>query len=234
MEAVIDFLDMDPSRYIFSQWLYLRLLGVLYLFAFSSMTIGVKGLWGVDGILSIKNYLQNIQKKHPGWIRFYYFPSIFWINSSDMALLFMVWTPLLASILVIMNIATVPMLIFLWVAWKSFLSVDTAFMRRQSDSLLVEVGFISIFYALLSPPPLFLLLYMWFLLFKFMFMAGIAKILSGDPTWRDGTAMSFHYETQPLPNRISWYAHKMPMWFHKISSFAMFSIEIIAPFFICK
>ncbi|MFT4551902.1 MAG: hypothetical protein ACI9S8_000523 [Chlamydiales bacterium] len=232
LNAVLDFLDIDPSKFLLSQWLFLRLLGLNYLVAFLSMTIGVKGLWGENGILSIKTYLQNIQKRHPGWIRFYYFPSVFWINSSDIALVAMVWLPLIASIMLILNIATVPMLIFLWVAWTSFICVDTAFMRRQSDSLLVEVGFFSIFYAMITPPPLFALLYIWFLLFKFMFMAGMAKILSGDPSWRDGSAMSYHYETQPLPNWISWYAHKMPMWVHKISSFTMFIIEIVAPFFI--
>jgi uncharacterized membrane protein YphA (DoxX/SURF4 family) len=64
-----------------------------------------------------------------------------------------------------------------------------------------------------------------------MFSSGIGKILSGDETWRDLTALNFHYFTQPLPNTVSWYIHQLPQWFHKISAAIMLFIEIIVPFF---
>ena len=35
-------------------------------------------------------------------------------------------------------------------------------------------------------------------------MAGMIKI-RGDSCWRDLTAMCYHYETQPVPNPVSWY-----------------------------
>ena len=29
------------------------------------------------------------------------------------------------------------------------------------------------------------------------------------------TCLFYHYETQPLPNPLSWYLHHAPRWFHK-------------------
>ncbi len=36
----------------------------------------------------------------------------------------------------------------------------------------------------------------------------------------------------PLPNRLSWYAHRLPDWFHKLGLVFLFLIEIPAPFLI--
>ena len=53
-------------------------------------------------------------------------------------------------------------------------------------------------------------LFRW-LVFRLMFFSGVVKLLSGDPTWRDLTAMRFHYETQPLPTPLAWYMHQLPL-----------------------
>jgi len=65
---------------------------------------------------------------------------------------------------------------------------------------------------------------------KLMFLSGVTKLLSGDPTWRNLTALDFHYQTQPLPNVVSWYAHHLPGWFQQLSIVLMFAIEIVVPF----
>jgi hypothetical protein len=70
------------------------------------------------------------------------------------------------------------------------------------------------------------------LLFKLMFLSGCVKLLSGDPTWRQLTALTFHYQTQPLPTWIGWYAHQAPIWFQKLSCALTLAIEIVAPFLI--
>ena len=70
------------------------------------------------------------------------------------------------------------------------------------------------------------------LLFKLMFSSGCVKLLSGDPNWRNLTALTFHYQTQPLPTWIGWYAHQLPLWFQKVSCAGMFAIELGAPFLI--
>src|ERR1017187_10729116 len=65
-----------------------------------------------------------------------------------------------------------------------------------------------------------------------MFSSGCVKLLSADPNWRNLTALTFHYQTQPLPTWIGWYANQLPQWFQKASCFTMFGIELGAPFLI--
>ena len=69
-----------------------------------------------------------------------------------------------------------------------------------------------------------------FLLFKLMFLSGITKLVSGDPTWHALTALDYHFETQPLPPWTAWYAHQLPSWLHRGSTLVMFLIELGAPF----
>jgi len=68
------------------------------------------------------------------------------------------------------------------------------------------------------------------LLFRLMLGSGAVKLASGDPTWRDLTALSFHYETQPIPNPIAYYAHHLPAAINKASTAITLAIELIAPF----
>jgi hypothetical protein len=68
------------------------------------------------------------------------------------------------------------------------------------------------------------------LLFKLMFQSGCVKLLSGDAAWRDLTALAVHYETQPLPTWIGWYAHQLPLWIQKTSCLGMFIVELVIPF----
>ena len=67
---------------------------------------------------------------------------------------------------------------------------------------------------------------------RFMFMGGLVKIASGDPSWANLTALNFHYETQPLPTPVAYYVHHLPEWFHKICVAGVFFIELVVPFFI--
>src|SRR5262249_19793105 len=103
-----------------------------------------------------------------------------------------------------------------------------------------ETGFLAIFFAGRNLKPIFIptsspsIVIIWLLrllLFKLMFSSGVIKILSGDPSWRDLTALTYHYLTQPLANPLSWYIFHLPVWFHKFSCFFMFTIELIVPFF---
>jgi hypothetical protein len=63
-----------------------------------------------------------------------------------------------------------------------------------------------------------------------MFLSGAVKLASGDSTWRDLTALTFHYETQPLPTPLAWYAHQLPVWVHRAACAVMFALELIVPF----
>ena len=70
---------------------------------------------------------------------------------------------------------------------------------------------------------------MRWLVFRLMFMSGVVKLASKDPTWWNFSALDFHYETQPLPTWTSWYIHQMPAWFHALSVGFMFYAELVAP-----
>jgi hypothetical protein len=68
------------------------------------------------------------------------------------------------------------------------------------------------------------------LLFRLMVSSALVKLTSGDPTWRHLTALTWHYETQPLPPWTAWYAHQLPAAFHELSAIVLFMIEGLAPF----
>ena len=82
-----------------------------------------------------------------------------------------------------------------------------------------------------QPWPFTIWLLRW-LVFRLMFMSGVVKLTSQDPTWWTWSALDFHYETQPLPAWTSWYVHQMPTWFHRLSVGFMFFAELAAPFLI--
>jgi hypothetical protein len=123
------------------------------------------------------------------------------------------------------------MLVLAYIFYLSFKSVGQDFLNFQWDALLLEIGFASVLVFLSGYSPAGILL-LWFILFKFMVMAGLSKVLSGDRTWRELTAMNYHYQTQPLPNPLSWFAHQFPSFFQKTSVLGMLFIEIVVPFLI--
>ena len=127
----------------------------------------------------------------------------------------------------------------MWALYLSLVSVGGDFMAFQWDILLLETGFLAVFFApwqmgrekLGSPPTVALWLLRW-LAFRLMLLSGVVKLASGDLTWRNFTALEYHYLTQPLPNPLSWYAHQMPVSAQRASCLAMFGVELLVPFFI--
>jgi hypothetical protein len=147
----------------------------------------------------------------------------------------------LSALLLVFDIASIPVLGILWVLYSSLTTVGQDFLGFQWDALLLEAGFLALFLApwhllprlpdKFATPKLPRLL-LWFLLFRLMFSSGVAKLASGDPTWRNLTALQYHYYTQPLPTPIAWYTHLAPAWFQRGSAGFMFFIELAAPFLI--
>jgi hypothetical protein len=127
------------------------------------------------------------------------------------------------------------------VFYLSLSVVCEIFLSYQWDALLLETGFLAIFFAPFQlvprlsrerqPSRLMLWMLRW-LLFRLMFSSGVVKLASGDLTWHNLTALTVHYETQPLPTWIGWYAHQLPGWFQRFSCGAMFAIELALPFLI--
>lgn len=126
-----------------------------------------------------------------------------------------------------------------WFFYLSLTSVGREFLWYQWDTLLLEVGFLSIF---LCPwnwrrkteeaPSTFIIWLFRFLAFKLEFSSGIVKIASGDPSWRNLSALNYHYETQPIPTLGGWFFHQLPNGFHEISTVFILVSQLICPFFI--
>src|SRR6266571_1571599 len=228
----------EPT-YVLAGWLFLRLLGLIYFVAFASLATQIKGLVGSKGILPATDFLAS--RSRWGVQRFYRIPTLCWFNSSDGSLLFLSWTGATLSLLLVAGIAPALVLGVLWLFYLSLFAVGRIFLGYQWDILLLETGFLAIFLAPFeltphfpsaSTPPVIIRWLFWWLLFRLMFSSGMVKLRSADPAWRKLTALCHHYETQPLPTPLAWYAHHLPRWFHRFSAAIMFIIELFVPFLI--
>ena len=210
--------------------LFLKSLAIIYLIAFISIWVQINGLIGENGILPSSQYLELIRSKI-GIERYLLFPTLCWLNPSDAFLNILCCGGVIFSIFLFFNLLPPLFLFLLWFIYLSISIVCQDFMYFQWDILLLEVGFLSIFYALFLDSIIFLWL-LRLLLFKLVFFSGAVKLLSGDVSWHNLTALTYHYETQPLPHIISYYFHWLPLCFHKSSCFLMFVIELVVPFLI--
>ncbi|MCM2358486.1 MAG: lipase maturation factor family protein [Geobacteraceae bacterium] len=210
-------------------WLFPRLLGGVYLLAFASLLAQVRGLYGCRGVLPIGAYLAALRRELGGrdWRLS---PTLFWLNASDRVLLGSACLGVALSLLLVAGWPPVPLLALLWLLYLSFCAAGQEFLSYQWDALLLEAGFMTIFLPLVAPAPLLVVFTYRFFLFRFILSAGAVKLTSGDPAWRDLTALCHHYQTQPLPNRVGWYAHHLPRPMQKLSTIGTFFFELAVPF----
>ncbi|MGH7808517.1 MAG: lipase maturation factor family protein [Thermodesulfobacteriota bacterium] len=229
-----------PHSYFLSRWLFLRLLGVIYFIAFSSFWIQLSGLIGSEGVLPAERFLEMV-KFNVGSKAYWLLPTLAWFNAHDGFLQFLAFGGTLFSVLAISGILAMPVLVVSWIFYLSLVSAGQVFMSFQWDNLLLEAGFLAIFITPIqvlprlsreSPPSWAMVWLFRLLLFRLIFSSGFGKLSSGDPTWRNFSALDFHYFTQPLPTPIAWYMYQLPEWFHRLSVGFMFFIELVVPFFI--
>src|ERR1700722_11684062 len=226
--------DGAPNCFI-PRWLVLRALGLIYFSAFFSLVFQIRGLIGPVGVLPAGEYLQAVANS-AGHARYWYAPTLLWFTSSSHMLMGLCGAGLLASVLLTFNIWPRGMLAMNFVCFLSFVSAASEFSGYQSDGMLLEAGFISLFLAPpgwrpglgRSHPPIrasvFLLLWEWF---RIYFESGVAKLASGDPQWRHFTAMDEYYQNGPLPTWIGWYVQHFPHWFHATTAFGTLALELI-------
>jgi len=218
---------LEPSSYISLRWIFFRLLGLVYFLAILSFGIQMKGLIGSEGILPSQQFFDAVFQQ-VGTQGYLLLPSLFWISASDAFLDLIFLIGLISSFLLLIGIFQRTNLIILFVVYLSLISTGQLFMSYQWDVFLLEIGFLAILFS-------FSTRIIWlfrFLLFKFVLLSGIGKFFNGDPTWQNFTALTYHYETQPLPMPLAWYAHQLPVWFHEISTMFIFVSQVIIPFFI--
>ena len=217
---------------------FLRLFGAVYLVAFLSLWVQVEGLIGSRGILPIRELL-DLARERLGSSRFWVLPTVFWISDGDVALHVVCASGALLSLVALLGRARALVMLGLWALYLSLAVAGEDFLAFQWDALLLEAGLLAVLLAprgILrrhpAPAPLLIIwMYRW-LLFRLMFGSGVVKLRSGDPTWRSLTALSYHYETQPLPTWIGFYAHHLPARVHVTSAAIMFAIELLLPLLI--
>jgi lipase maturation factor 1 len=223
-----------PGRFI-PRWLFLRAFGAIYFSAFFSLLFQIRGLIGPGGILPADQYLRAVAESTNSWQRIWYTPTLLWWGSGASAVTALCWVGLVASVLLVLNLWPRGMLVICFLCFLSFVSAAQDFSGYQSDGMLLEAGFISLFFAPAGLRPalgradpasrasLFLLQYEWF---RIYFESGAAKLLSGDLEWRHFTAMDEYYQNGPLPTWVGWYMQHLPHWFHAATVGATLGMEL--------
>ena len=200
--------EIRPLAFQRIQWLFLKLLAAIYLIAFASFGVQAIGLIGSKGILPAE--------------------SLLWWKASDTAIRAVCAGGVLMSLVLMAGYFRRVCLAVLFVLYLALCNAGADFMSFQWDALLLESGFLALF---LGDSTITVWLYRW-LLFRLVFLSGAAKLLSGDESWRNLTALGYHYLTQPLPNPVAWYMYQLPDWFQRGSTAVALFIELVVPFLI--
>jgi len=219
----------ELSSYWYSRWLFERGLAAVYLVAFLVAVNQFLPLAGERGLTPAAEYLREVP--------FRFAPSLFHWIPSDRAFRACAWIGVALSVLALSGIAsrfgalaTAALWAALYVLYLSFINAGQTWYGFGWESLLVEIGFFTMFAGASITPPAALLnwIYRW-TLFRLMFGAGLIK-LRGDSCWRDLTCLDYFFETQPMPNPLSWHLHHLPRpVLHGGVAFNHF-VELIVPF----
>lgn len=233
----------DPDRkpsYWLTRFMILRLLGLIYAVAFLVAINQLIPLIGEHGLLPLGSYLKQVQvalgSETSGFLRL---PSIFWLWHSDAALLTVAWLGFLLSCLVLAGYANSIVMAILWFLYLSIIHVGQEWYGYGWEIQLTETGFLAIFLCPLleirpfprhaAPFPI-IVLFRW-LIFRIMLGAGLIKF-RGDEIWRNGTALYYHFETQPIPGPLSRFFHFLPHAALKLGVWFNWLAELAAPLFV--
>jgi predicted DCC family thiol-disulfide oxidoreductase YuxK len=216
------------ARYDLVSRVFLRLLGLLYAVAFASLATQVLALIGKGGILPAGDYLAAARQ---GWgvAAYARLPTVFWLDAADTLIVAGAWLGTALGGLVALGICVRPALIALYVLYLSYVYAGQVFMSFQWDLLLLEAGFLAIF--LTTGSRIVVWLYRW-LLFRFLFLSGAVKLLSGDHAWQSLTALEYHFWTQPLPTPLAWPAAGLPSTLLVAGAAATLIIELAVAFLV--
>jgi Lipase maturation factor len=203
---------------------FLRVLGCIYFGAFVSFGVQAAGLIGSEGITPFVSFLRAVRESAggSGWLDA---PTVLWVAPVDAALHACWIAGAICSLAVLWGRWRRAFLIACFVLWVSICTVGQEFLGFQWDALLAETGFLAIF---ADASVIRVWLFRW-LAFRLMFFSGVVKLLSHDPVWRDLTAMSYHYWTQPLPTPAAWYAAQLPLAVQKATTAMVFVTELLIP-----
>ena len=227
--------QFGPADRLIPRWLFLRALGAIYFSAFYALLFQVRGLIGTDGILPASEYIDLARRSLPPSLRLWIVPTLLWFSASNAMIMAVCWAGLAASILILLNLWPRLNLFVCFICYLSFVATARDFSKYQSDGMLLEAGFLALFFSPSGVRPgwgaesspsrasLYLLQWEWL---RIYFESGIIKLLSGDPEWRHFTAMDEYYQNGPLPTWVGWYMEHLPHWFHASTVGATLGMEI--------
>ena len=206
-----------------------RAMAVLYLISFLVVLQQFKPLLGERGLLPVPSFVKRV--------RFFQAPSIFCWYYSDRMLDAVAWAGILLSAVALSGLpeagpiwVSVSLWLLLWVLYLSIVNAGQKFYGFGWESMMLEAGFFVSFpgpgWMQASLVPILALRWM---LFRTELGAGLIK-LRHDRCWRELTCLFYHYETQPLPNPLSWYFHWLPRWMHRFAVLFSHFVQVIVPF----
>ncbi len=233
--------NLLPRQYRLARWLFLRLLGIAALGAFLSLYVQIDGLAGPHGIAPAGDYLA--MASHGSWFdRLTTAPTLLRLlgTSTGMLHAFCLAGALLALLLVA-DVLPGPSVLAMWILYLSLVAVCGPFLPFQWDTLLLETLIAALFVApwRLRPrligdrePALAGVWVLRLLAFKLVLMSGLAKLMSHDPTWRDLTALDYHFFTQPIPTWLGWKVGQLPAWIRHVGVVFTFVVELALPWLV--
>lgn len=222
----------SPGGYEVARWLLLRGVAFVYLLAFLNALRQYRPLAGEHGLMPLDSYRSR-------W-KFRERPSLFYYVRGDRWIAVAAFAGVLGSLAAFLGLpgffdgwtaiaVHVALWLTLWTLYLSFANAGQTFYGYGWESMLTETGFLCVFLGppSMAAPAVTIWLFRW-LLFRNMFGAGLIK-LRGDSCWRDLTCLDYHYETQPMPNPVSWYVHHAPRWFHRFGVATNHFVELFIP-----
>ncbi|XP_056325996.1 lipase maturation factor 1 [Danio aesculapii] len=224
----------------------LRSIAFIYLVAFTIAYNQNKQLIGEKGLMPCKDYLRSVKRYVGGKIdlsALSYSPTILWfMDWSDMDAnldLIALAGMALSGLVLFLGSANMVIMGMLWILYHSIVNVGQLWYSFGWEIQLLETGFLGIFLCPLwslsqmprrCPTSIISVWTFRWLIVRIMLGAGLIKI-RGDRCWMDLTCMDYHYETQPVPNPMSYYMHRSPWWIHRFETLSNHFIELIVPFF---
>lgn len=210
--------------------LFHGLLGLVFLDAWLSLGAQVHVLVGRRGLLPAADFLARARDA----LSFASFPTLFWLGAGDTALTLGVVAGVVFAVAAVVSIVafagrgTRALAAAQFVLYLSYVTAGRTFFGFQWDALLLECACFAIFLPRDRPAP-FIHLVFRLILFKLYWESGLAKWQSELHDWRDGSAMSYYFETAPLPTALAWYLHHLPAWWHAFESRATLAFELLVP-----
>ena len=216
------------QEYWYSRWLFERSLAAIYCGAFVAAAMQFVPLLGERGLEPVGRWLQQVPFRQS--------PSLFYLLPRDAAFRACAWLGVALSILAFSSLPqrlgpwpAAAVWAALWVLYLSFVNIGQTFYAFGWETLLCEVGFFTIFAGASRMAPNTWLIWIWrWTLFRLMFGAGLIK-LRGDPCWRDLSCLDYYFETQPMPNALSWYFHWLPHGVHAAGVVINHIVELVVP-----